>query len=128
MFTPPPAGVEPGRFDTSMSDVPCRRSPGGTSTFLELAWPYLAHPRQRGAHRRVDRCSPGNCSRPRGATPTWSSPAIILHDVGWSRLSDDEQLQAFGPPPRRLDLNIYHEQQGAEIATEILRSIGYDPG
>jgi HD superfamily phosphodiesterase len=62
-----------------------------------------------------------------GGDPDVVIPAIILHDVGWSRLSDDEQRQAFGPPPRRLDLNIFHEQQGAEIAAGILASIGYDP-
>ena len=62
-----------------------------------------------------------------GGDPDVVIPAVILHDVGWSRLTDDEQHRAFGPPPRDVAMNKLHEQQGAEIATEILRSVGYDP-
>lgn len=62
-----------------------------------------------------------------GGDPEIVIPGVMLHDVGWSQVSDEGQLQAFGPAPTRPDLNRRHEQRGAEIATEILESVEYDP-
>ncbi len=28
-------------------------------------------------------------------------PAIILHDVGWKKIPESQQLKAFGPDPRK---------------------------
>jgi HD superfamily phosphodiesterase len=99
---------------------------GKYQRILELAWPYL-HTRSNDEHTEGSVLFAWQLLDAEGGDPDVVIPAIILHDVGWSRLSDDEQRQAFGPPPRRLDLNIFHEQQGAEIAAGILASIGYDP-
>jgi len=106
--------------------VPPAGVAGPYQLILERAWPYL----QTRSNDEHTVCSVEFAWRlldVEGGDPGVVIPGVILHDVGWSRLTDDEQLQAFGPPPRRLELNIYHEQQGAEIAGEILRAIGYDP-
>lgn len=52
-------------------------------------------------------------------------PAIILHDVGWSTVPEDKQLQSFGPHMIYLDLRRQHEIEGAKIAGEILLSLDY---
>lgn len=61
-----------------------------------------------------------------GGDPDVVIPGVILHDVGWSQVPEEEQLLAFGPAPTRPDLNRLHEERGAEIAAGILASIGYD--
>ncbi len=54
-------------------------------------------------------------------------PAVILHDVGWKRIPEELQLQAFGPKATRPDLNRRHEEEGARIARAILNEVGYPP-
>ena len=56
-------------------------------------------------------------------------PAIILHDVGWSALKQDDITQAYGvraTGAKARELNRIHEIQGAGIAAEILAKLGYD--
>ena len=56
-------------------------------------------------------------------------PAVILHDVGWSRLEPDEIKIAFGvnaKGQKAKKLNRIHEVEGAEIAREILEKLSYD--
>ena len=53
-------------------------------------------------------------------------PAMILHDVGWSRLSKDQIFKAWGPYPDMTLLRL-HEEEGVKIALHILGEIGYDP-
>ncbi|MFC5851992.1 HD domain-containing protein [Streptomyces chlorus] len=54
-------------------------------------------------------------------------PAIILHDTGWSRVPEDEVLDAIRPGGGRPDLVLHHEKEGAAIAAEILHRLGHDP-
>jgi len=57
-------------------------------------------------------------------------PAIILHDVGWSRLSPDEIEIAYGVKSKGeegIRLNRIHEVEGAVIARDLLCSLRYDP-
>ncbi len=57
-------------------------------------------------------------------------PAIILHDIGWSRLKPREIPIAFGVSAKgeeALRLNRIHEVEGALIAEQVLRSLDYDP-
>ena len=57
-------------------------------------------------------------------------PAVILHDVGWSRLKPDEIRAAYGVlarGERAARLNRVHEVEGAAIARKILEETGYDP-
>lgn len=51
-------------------------------------------------------------------------PAIILHDVGWSAVPEDEQLKAFGPDVGQTELTKVHEREGARIASSILADLG----
>jgi HD superfamily phosphodiesterase len=55
-------------------------------------------------------------------------PAMILHDVGWKRVPEDLQLKAFGPHAVYPDINRVHEVEGARIAEEILKEVGYNAG
>ena len=52
-------------------------------------------------------------------------PAILLHDVGWSTVPEDKQLQSFGPHMIYPELRRQHETEGVRIASEVLRSVGY---
>lgn len=52
-------------------------------------------------------------------------PAIILHDVGWSKIPEDLQLTAFGPGEFDEELRRVHEIEGAKLAREILARVGY---
>ena len=54
-------------------------------------------------------------------------PAVILHDVGWKMIPEQEQLFAFGPHMSKPDLRRQHEQEGARIAEDILKKLAYDP-
>ncbi|MGD8984736.1 MAG: HD domain-containing protein [Desulfobacteraceae bacterium] len=57
-------------------------------------------------------------------------PAIILHDVGWSRLDPEEIKGAFGvraAGETAARINRVHELGGAVIAGELLEELEYDP-
>ena len=50
---------------------------------------------------------------------------ILLHDVGWSTVPEDKQLQSFGPHMIYPDLRRQHEIEGANIARKILQELDY---
>jgi hypothetical protein len=52
-------------------------------------------------------------------------PAVILHDVGWSKVPEGIISKAFGPTAD-LRLTRIHEEAGAIIAANVLREVGYD--
>jgi HD superfamily phosphodiesterase len=54
-------------------------------------------------------------------------PASILHDVGWSAVPEEKQLEAFGPAITDHKLRRKHEVEGVAIASKILRDLSYDP-
>ncbi|MGD2098849.1 MAG: HD domain-containing protein [Desulfobacterales bacterium] len=54
-------------------------------------------------------------------------PAIILHDVGWKKVPEALHLKAFGPRATSPELNRIHEEQGVQIAGDILSKVQYDP-
>ncbi|MGD9055942.1 MAG: HD domain-containing protein [Desulfobacterales bacterium] len=53
-------------------------------------------------------------------------PAIILHDVGWKKVPEALHLKAFGPGATSPELNRMHEEQGVQIAGDILSKVQYD--
>lgn len=61
------------------------------------------------------------------ADPDVVLPAMILHDTGWSRVPEDEVLEAIRPGAGRHDLVIRHEKEGAAIAADVLAHLGRDP-
>ncbi|MGJ0203463.1 HD domain-containing protein [Leucobacter sp. gxy201] len=55
--------------------------------------------------------------------------AILLHDTGWGRVDEDRILsEGFTGDWRKADIRYQHEQQGCEIAREVLPPLGYDVG
>lgn len=52
-------------------------------------------------------------------------PACILHDVGWSAISELDQLKAFKPGARDEDLRRKHETEGVSIAIDIMMTLDY---
>ena len=53
-------------------------------------------------------------------------PAIILHDVGWKSVPEDQQAKAFGPNVSSPEMTRLHEAEGVRIAKEILEKLNYD--
>ena len=55
-------------------------------------------------------------------------PAILLHDVGYFEVPEDDHMKGLAGAPVGWDPDITrrHEIAGARIATEILRGVGYD--
>lgn len=51
-------------------------------------------------------------------------PAIMLHDIGWSKVPADEVLEAIAPGGGREDLVLLHEKEGARLAEAILAEVG----
>jgi HD superfamily phosphohydrolase YqeK len=52
-------------------------------------------------------------------------PAMILHDVGWSKVSQDIISKACRPHPVKKLIRI-HEKESVKLAAGILKDIGYD--
>ena len=68
--------------------------------------------------------------RQEGGNARIVEPAIILHDVGWSRLDPEDITIAFGVLAKGEEadrLNRIHELEGASIAGQVLKSLDYDP-
>lgn len=61
-----------------------------------------------------------------GGDPRIAIPAILLHDLGWNEIPEEEQRRAYGPNSSDAHLNRLHEQEGARLAREVLESIRYD--
>lgn len=64
------------------------------------------------------------CSANHDADPDVVLPAILLHDIGWSRVPEELVLAAINPAGKRLDLILEHEREGARLAREILTELG----
>lgn len=53
--------------------------------------------------------------------------AILLHDIGWSRVPPAEVLSAIAPGGGRPDLVLLHEREGAAMARAVLESLEAPP-
>jgi hypothetical protein len=53
-------------------------------------------------------------------------PAIVLHDVGWKRVPEEKQLNAFGPRVKDKKKQRIHETEGVKIAKKILTRLNHD--
>ena len=53
-------------------------------------------------------------------------PAIILHDVGWIKVPEDEQHKGFGPEIQSPSVVKKHELEGVEMAKGILEAVDYN--
>lgn len=55
-------------------------------------------------------------------------PAILLHDVGWKMVPENEQVGAFGPKVKNHEAQRSHEIEGVKIAGQILNELNYPEG
>jgi len=91
------------------------------------AEPYLAA-RDDVSHVQVSHKYSLILMKHEGGNEKIVEPAIILHDVGWSKLKPQEIETAYGVRPEGEEtdrLNRIHESEGASIAREILQSLNY---
>lgn len=96
---------------------------------FEMAEPYLA---TRGdlLHTQVAHEYALLLMEKEGGDRRIVEPAIILHDVGWSRLDPEQIKGAYGvraAGEKAARLNRIHELEGAAIARELLDRVAYDP-
>lgn len=102
---------------------------GFIKKLFEMAEPYLA---TRGdlLHTQVAHEYALLLMEKEGGDRRIVEPAIILHDVGWSRLDPEEIKGAYGvhaAGEKAASINRVHELEGAAIAREFLDRVGYDP-
>lgn len=55
-------------------------------------------------------------------------PAILLHDLGWSAIPEEQQRRAYGPNSSDAELNRLHEREGARLARGVLGAVAYEAG
>ncbi len=89
-----------------------------------LARPYL-DTRMNDLHTRISAGFSQTLIEKEGGSEGIILPAILLHDVGWKRVPEEFHLKAFGPKADALEWQRVHEQEGAEIAREILQQVDY---
>ncbi len=102
---------------------------GFINKLFEMAEPYLA---TRGdlLHTQVAHEYALLLMEKEGGDRRIVEPAIILHDVGWSRLDPEQIKGAYGvhaAGEKAARLNRIHELEGAAIARELLDGVAYDP-
>ena len=92
---------------------------------LELAKPYL-NTRKNDIHTDISCRFAFRLLESEPGDPAVVIPAILCHDLGWSKLSEELQLKAFGPKGFDADLRRVHEVEGVKLAQEVLREVAYD--
>lgn len=92
----------------------------------ELAKPYL-NTRKNDIHVEISCRFALRLLESEPGDPEIVIPAILCHDLGWSKLTEDLQLKAFGPKDFDLELRRIHEVEGVKLAREVLQQVHYDP-
>ena len=85
---------------------------------LAAALPYL-QTRHNEVHTRISREFAERLLAEEGGNPQVVIPAILLHDIGWSRVPEARQLAAFGPNVQDPELTKVHEREGAGMAARV---------
>lgn len=93
---------------------------------LELAKPYL-NTRKNDIHTEISCRFAIRLLESEPGDPAVVIPAILCHDLGWSRVPEELQLKAFGPKDFDRDLRRIHEVEGVNLARRVLLEVGYDP-
>jgi HD superfamily phosphohydrolase YqeK len=94
------------------------------STILKLAKPYLQiRDNERHTLNAIEFAM--KLLEIYDAERTIVIPAMILHDVGWSKVSQDIISKACRPHPVKKLIRI-HEKESVKLAAGILKDIGYD--
>ena len=95
----------------------------------DLALPYQDK-RQDAGHAEVSLSYPRRLVDLEGGDEDVVIPAIILHDVGWSQLPEDERMLVFGKDVKdeeRRRVQLWHERESVRVGRGILEGIGYPP-
>jgi len=92
---------------------------------FDLAKPYLSV-RSNQEHSEASFSFAKELQKQLGGSKRIIYPAIILHDVGWSAVSEELHLKAFGPKEVDLKINRIHEVEGAKIAKKLLQVVPMD--
>lgn len=93
---------------------------------FDLALPFL-QTRRNELHTKISYRYALRLLKGEGGDPDVAIPGILLHDVGWIMVPEDQLKKAFGPKMSDVSLRDLHEREGARMAREILDRIGY-PG
>ena len=96
---------------------------------FRLAEPYLAV-RNDLPHAQISHQYSLRLLSKEGGDRRIVEPAVILHDVGWSKLTPEQIKIAFGVRAGGEEadrLNRIHEVEGAVIAGRLLQGLDYDP-
>jgi len=94
-------------------------------TIWELAKPHL-NTRSNDLHTKVSTNMALRLLEGEGGDEDIVIPAIILHDTGWIRVSEEDQLKAYGPQANAPEIIRFHEKEGVEIARDILKEVKYE--
>ncbi|MBI5603181.1 MAG: phosphohydrolase [Deltaproteobacteria bacterium] len=100
-----------------------------TAELFRLAEPYLAV-RNDLPHAQISYQYSLKLLSAEGGNRRIVEPAVILHDVGWSKLTPEQIKIAFGVRAGGEEadrLNRIHEVEGAIIAGHLLQGLDYDP-
>ena len=94
----------------------------------------LALPRQDNkgdiGHAKVTREYAYKLLETEKGNPDVVIPAIILHDIGWSKLTEDEGMSVFDPHKTReqkLEMRYKHQEEGVKLAGTLLGQLNYPP-
>ena len=90
-----------------------------------LAKPYL-NTRYNDVHTNISIGFACRLLEAEGGDEDVVIPAVILHDVGWKKISPGLHLKAFGPKATSPEINRTHEIEGVRIARDILARVNYD--
>ncbi|MFC1824711.1 HD domain-containing protein [Thermodesulfobacteriota bacterium] len=86
---------------------------------------HLLQTRRNDIHTRISYHFAMRLLTKEGGNPEVVAPAILLHDIGYSEIPEDQLLFAFGPKIEKPELKKLHETAGAELAGKILHEIDY---
>ncbi len=111
--------VEPVSADQGweITNPPHRRIYQKAERFLQI--------RHNAVHTRISYHFALKLLKEEGGDPEVVIPAIVLHDIGYSKIPEDELRFAFGQNVTKPELQKLHEVEGARLAGEILRSLDY---
>lgn len=93
---------------------------------LELAKPFL-NTRKNDIHTSIACRFAIKLLQSEPGDPEVVIPAILCHDLGWSKVPEESLLKAFGPKDFDHELRRVHEVEGVNLAREVLRQVEYDP-
>ena len=94
-------------------------------SIFERAEAYCKSPLDLVHLQESVQCAEWLCARERGNIDV-VMPAIMLHDVGWAAMTENDREIAYGSTIESVRLLHRHEEEGAAMARQILAELKYD--